>query len=103
MSKFTKIKLHFRENKKVYITGGVCLVIGALAATKVIQINYKSPGATNILVEAPKRNMHPGYLVQDNETGMTQPSLRAMAKATGVDRNKIKDNDRFEILGEAVA
>lgn len=98
-----RIKTHIHENRKLYLGIGIGAVVTALVTTKACQINYKSDGATNIFVEAPKRNMHPGYVVRDNETGMVYPSIRATVKATEMKHSQIKLSDRFDILGEAVA
>jgi hypothetical protein len=35
--KIEKVKSHFRENKKTYIVGGSCLVVGAAAAAVVMK------------------------------------------------------------------
>lgn len=99
-----KIKNHLQENKAVYITGGVCLAVGAVGGVLLSQqvnvkqvvdawnFKYKSPTTNNVtqLVVAPSRRMHPGYVIQCNETGETTSSIRRMADIMGLSRVQIQ-------------
>lgn len=111
--KIERIKTHIKDHKEAYVTGTVCFVAGALVAGTTYQINYKSPGATNVFIEAPKRLGHPGYIIRDTTTGMVYASQNAAAKTLGLNPNEIKKNwmglvpdvhgHVFENLGEAIA
>ena len=111
--KLERVKLHLKEHKREYIVGGICFAAGLVVAGKAYQINYKSPGATNIFVEAPKRLGHPGNIIRDKSTGMVYASQNAAAKALNINKFELSEHVRgirpdvnghtFEILGEAVA
>lgn len=128
MSKIQKVKQHFRDNKKVYITGATCLTVGAAAGflypnrqiiiSNIKMLNYKPTDNSTtinaqILVEAPGRRMHPGYVIRCNETGEVASSIRRMAEVIGVSNRDLAKHLRGEIpdvngmtftnLGEAVA
>lgn len=119
MNKFTT---HFKNNKKVYITGGVCLVVGAVGAilltrnpadmnvdNKIQQILSWKPEATlEVYIEALG---DPGNIVQDTTTGTIYASQGQAAKAIGVKPSDMSkhlngvrahlDGHIFEKLGKA--
>ena len=113
IAKKNQIKTHFAEHKQLYF--GIAIGAGSMAVlgAKAYQINIQSPGAMNVFVEAPKRNMHPGYLVQDVETKRCWPSIRSAAKDLGVNEYELRKHVKglnedvgghtLEVLGEATA
>lgn len=92
MSKIEKLKNHIKTHKEAYITGGVCLVVGAatiLIVTKksdaLIKVTargifYKSPITAGVVIP----QGHPGYVVQNTSTGEIFMSQAQAAKAVGV-------------------
>lgn len=96
--KIEKIKKHFRENKKVYISGSVCLVVGlatgalafrsnALVNAKPIQVlTWKSKQTIEVFVEALG---DPGNIIQDTTTGIIYASQGQVAKALDVDPSTV--------------
>ena len=100
MNKFTT---HFKKNKKVYITGGICLVVGAASAVlalrnpsdmnvdnKIQQILSWKPQATlEVHIEALG---DPGNLIQDISTGVIYPSQGKAARDLGLDPARISDH-----------
>jgi hypothetical protein len=121
-STWSRTKRHFRDNKKVYIAGGIGLAIGAAAAAllgkksgpalQVASINH-SPGATirqhlEVHIEALG---DPGNIIQDLDTGTIYASQNQAAEALGVSRSRISshvnghipdaDGHRLAKLGKA--
>jgi hypothetical protein len=89
-----KIKKHFHENKKVYIAGGVCLVIGAVSALvlkrsttgseivqQVTQIGFRNE-ASPVIINLVERSTasKPVHLVGTN---LYFSSLSEAARETG--------------------
>lgn len=117
MNRLQKVKTHLKENKKVYLVGGACLVIGALGGLAysrnkkniIAQINYKSPGALNVYIEALG---DPGNIVQDTTTGIVYASQGQAAKELGLSAARISEQlagkrghvqgHVFEKLGKAM-
>lgn len=94
MNKIQKTKQHIIDNKAIYITGGVCLVVGALGGglyaikndalvnTKAIQVlTWKSKQTIEVYVEALG---DPGNIIQDTTTGIIYASQGQAAKELGV-------------------
>ena len=129
--KTDKIKKHFKDHKEAYITGGVCLVVGAAVTYLVIKqdqilesdetvslINnfqglfYKSP-ITNDITQLVVRRGHPGFLIQCNETKTIFASINQAAKEMGLNAGNLSSHLHgknphvggftFTNLGEAVA
>ena len=115
-----KIKAHLRENKRLYLTGGLCFLGGALTVAGhkgTIQIvdsfnvKYKS-SAVNVVIAELARRGHPGNLVKCNETGEVFASQNRAAEALGIFASDLSRHLRgksahaggytFEKLGEAV-
>jgi hypothetical protein len=87
-----KMKTHLRENKKVYVTGSVCLLVGAATALVLTRngnkatidswklINWKSPHTSQtIQVLIPPRG-NSGNAIQCDLTGAIYPSQNFAAK-----------------------
>ena len=101
MSKVNKIKEHFKRNKKEYITGGVCLVVGAAGAvlslrntalinTKAVQVlTWKSNQTIEVHIEALG---DPGNIIQDTATGDIWASQNQAAKALGVTASRVSSH-----------
>jgi len=96
-----KIKQHFHNNKKVYITGGVCLVVGAaggvLYASKkaemivdAYKLQINSPTTNNIITQLILPALgDPGNVVQCIETGTIYASQRQAAKELGLSTSNV--------------
>ena len=89
-----KIKKHFKTNKVAYITGGVCLLIGAVSGITFVKsqtvtvdswklINWKSLHVSKTtVVQLPARG-HRGYAIVNNKTGEVYGSLKKAAEEIG--------------------
>jgi hypothetical protein len=97
MSKVQKIKTHIKENKKTYIVGGVCFVVGAAAMaivkgsqnTAIVDsfniLKYKSPHTSQTVLVALPQLGHPGNAVQVvGDPGTIYASQGEAARALGV-------------------
>lgn len=110
---FAKTKQHLKNHKAVYVTGGICLVVGAASAglvlrkapensvdSKIYQILAWKPKATlEVYIEALG---DPGNIIQDVTTGTIYASQNQAAKALGVLPCRVSDhlNGRSEhVLG----
>ena len=125
MSKIQNVKTHITKYKAVYITGGVCLVVGAVVGLKCsgpsfIENNIK-PKNQNIaaVIWKPKQTLEvhiealgdPGNIIQDTTTGAIYASQNQAAKALGVNRARISEQlagkipdvngHSFDFLGKA--
>jgi hypothetical protein len=117
-TKIERVKTHWHENKQVY--KGVMIGVGVTAVTAVllnrkgfngVQINWKSPGAENIMQTVLERKGHPGYVVRCIETGKKFASQGEAARDTGVSAALMSSHlngkvatvagKTFERLGEA--
>jgi hypothetical protein len=116
------VKRHLKENRKEYIIGGVCLVVGAagavltLASTDVVNarqlqvLTWKSKQVLHVHVEALG---DPGNIIQDTTTGIIYASQGQAARELGVFPARISEhltgklphvkNHKFKILGKAQA
>lgn len=117
------IKTHLQKHKAVYITGGVCLVVGTAAgvliggrplvetqvSSKIIQVLSWKPKATlEVYVEALG---DPGNIIQDTTTGTIYASQGQAARELGLNPARISEQIRgirdtvnghtFEVLGKA--
>lgn len=128
--KTDKIKKHFRDHKEAYITGGVCLVVGAAVTYLVMKgddilasdetvtlvnnlqgLFYKSP-ITNDITQLVVRRGHPGFVVQCNETKTIFASINQAAEEMGLSASNLSQHLNgkqtsvhgftFTNLGEAV-
>jgi hypothetical protein len=118
---FQKVKDHVKANKKVYITGGVSALIGAVAATFVILktdavnvdsiqiLNWKpSANHLDVFVEALG---DPGNVIQDTTTGTIYASQGQAARELDVTAAMISkhmtgkiphvNGHVFDLLGKA--
>ena len=107
-----KIKKHFHENKKVYIAGGVCLVVGGVAGAiggvfssrkgiamvvDAYKLQINSP-TTNIITQFILPALgDPGNVVQCLETGTTYASQGQAARELGVSATNVGNHLRGKI------
>lgn len=99
--KTSKIRMHFRENKKVYIGTACGVVVGvvayAIGGPKSIQIvdnfnlKYKSPTSTQVIAMLERRG-HPGNVIRCVETGEPFASQNRAAAATGVNAGALSQH-----------
>lgn len=121
METTNKIKNHFRENKKYYITGASCLAVGAVGgaaicwrspqvSSKIVQIlSYKPQATLEVFIEALG---DPGNIIQDTTTGIIYASQGQAARELGLNpselskhlkgRNSHVKGHVFEKLGKAM-
>lgn len=97
-----KFKEHIKRNKKVYITGGVCLVVGVLAGAvamatrpemKVISDSYnlKINSPTTTMIEFIERST-PSKQVHQVGTQKYWDSIHETARDTGHNRALVSRN-----------
>lgn len=102
MSKIENIKNHVRENKKVYIVGGVCFLAGVATTIIVVKkadveispkiqqiLSYKPHATLEVYVEALG---DPGNIVQDTTTGTIYASQNQAAKALGTTPSRMSSH-----------
>lgn len=100
--KFDGFKQHLEDNKKVYITGGVCLVVGVIAGAfamatrpemKVISDSYnlKINSPTTTTIEFLERST-PSKQVHQVGTKKYWDSIHETARDTGLNRALISRN-----------
>lgn len=103
--KTDKIKKHFRDHKEAYITGGVCLVVGAavtylvvkgddiLANDEVVKFVNIIKGDHNVINQVIEVHMvRPGpksFVIQCVESQKTWPSMRSAAEDLGINPGKL--------------
>lgn len=115
-----RVKEHVKEHKEAYVAGTACLVAGAVAGlvarVQLIQVvdamnvKYKSPTSTQIINMLDRRG-HPGYVVQNKETGQPFQSLNQACEMDGINRGDLYRHLKgelphvkghtYEVLGEA--
>lgn len=102
MNKIQKTKQHIIDNKAIYITGGICLVVGAAGgglymATRpeiqqVVQnkalVNYKP--VNNVIQITIPRAGNAGKVFIDKATGEYFMSENKLAEALGVSRSTVR-------------
>lgn len=119
-AKVLAVETHLKENKKVYIAGLTCFVIGGFSAflatrdgvqvvdsMKLIHVQYKSPNVVNVEMIRPGPK---AFVLQCKETQQVWPSLRAAAKDLGLNPSELSrhlsgavdsvQGKTFEKLGE---
>jgi hypothetical protein len=121
--KTDKIKKHFRDHKEAYITGGVCLVVGAAVTYLVVKGNTDPEldesiklintitGDHNTIITQIVRRGHPGDIVRCIETGEVFASKNRAAAMNGISATALRNHLSgitesvkgltFETLGEA--
>lgn len=121
--KTDKIKKHFRDHKEAYITGGVCLVVGAavtylvvkgdkiLESDEAVKLINIIKGDHNTIITVLERRGHPGNMLLCNETGEVFASQNRAAELLGISATTLSrhlrgDNPHaggftFTNLGEA--
>lgn len=92
-TKLDRMKTHFANNKRAYITGGVCLLVGSVGGMAIksggiqivdaLKVQIASP-TTNNVVQTLARRGHPGNVIQCLETGETFASQNRAAAANGI-------------------
>jgi hypothetical protein len=102
--KFQNIKNHLKNNKTVYITGAICLVVGAagtlLYSQKVVASSQEAKNIALVnwktltfqqqttIVELPSRG-HRGNVILNDKTGRVYGSQNEAAKNLGVSSSAI--------------
>lgn len=101
-----RVEVHIQENWKVYVTHGVALVVGGVAAgltqryigdedPQNANVSQKVGVAINSIIKQDvnitqiKTNGHPGNVIEDLTTGTTYYSQREAAKALGVSESTL--------------
>ncbi|QGJ89665.1 membrane protein [Gordonia Phage Odesza] len=97
-----KVKSHIQENKKVYIVGGVCLVVGLAGGALIVKAHQPppikvQPKINQVLSWKPEAKLEvyiealgdPGNIIQDTTTGTIYASQRQAADALGVDPSSV--------------
>lgn len=101
-----RVEVHIQENWKVYVTHGVALVVGGVAAgltqryigdeePQSADVSQKVGVAINSIIKQDvtitqiKTNGHPGNVIEDLTTGTTYYSQREAAKALGVSESTL--------------
>jgi len=95
MQTIQKVKSHLKNNKKVYLTGGICLVVGGVivyvaqginnvAVVDSFKVQVNSPTTNNILQITLPSLGHPGNAVQCLDDGTIWASQGEAARALGV-------------------
>jgi len=110
-SRYERCKNHLKENRRVYITGAVCLLAGVALAKRgdvkngiqgaVIQIGNAEYNNKIITELAPRGNAGKGVL--DPATGEMAASIRRMAEVKNISRAAVKKaiaDGTYESLGE---
>lgn len=106
-----KVRQHIKEHKAAYITGGICLVVGAAGSAAYFvskpdiiqvarQINVFSPNSKQHVIQFIERST-PSKPIHLVGTQKYWDSISAAAKDTGVDRALISKNINGH-LAEAV-
>jgi hypothetical protein len=108
MSKIKNIKdkvvTHVGGHKSEYITGAVCLMVGAAGSavvltngsdTQIVQrmsalLNWKPTQIVNN--QSIKALGHPGFRIRDNETGIEYPSIHNTAKELGISKTDLQNH-----------
>lgn len=115
MSKIQKIKTHVRNNKTVYITGGACLMVGALggglymATRPEMMVQQQNFG----LVWKPRQEVTqvkvvveelstPSKPLIDEVTNTVYNSINDAVRKTGRSRWSIKTDPNFKFAEEVV-
>jgi hypothetical protein len=115
-----KIKQHVVRNKKVYIAGGVCFVLGAATAIvlkdkgslvsvkEFLNMKWHSPTTNQFIMPALG---HPGNVVQCIETGTVYASEGEAARTAGVSVSYMSrhlhdmvdhiNGNHFKVIGKA--
>jgi len=124
-----RVKRHIRDHKETYVVGAIGLLVGA--ATAVLLMNKRSddidieqggsivdsPHAmisnAVLMLEAPRRKGHPGYIIFDHGARVGYASLNECAKALHINRGELSklaagrpanlNGYDLEIMGDAAA
>lgn len=127
-TKWERVKNHFRENRKVYLAGGVCLVVGvalgyslkdegddvkmeALGDINFGELDKSTHNTTNNVTVNMGGHMH--KIVKNTSTGEVFESVNAAAESAGVPRTVMSrhinghtdhvSGDIYEIIGIGTA
>lgn|SRR5512136_630616 len=115
-TRIERLKSHIKENKKVYIVGGVCFVVGVsstIVLCNKVRVTGIVIGKNNTLTQTTIliRRGHPGNVIRCNETGEVFASQGRTASVMGINAARLSEHlsgkrDQvsgytFEKLGEA--
>ena len=101
-----RVETHIQENWKVYVTHGVALVVGGVAAgltqryicdeepqnadvSQKVGVAINSVIKQDVTITQIKTNGHPGNVIEDLTAGKTYYSQREAAKALGVSESTL--------------
>jgi hypothetical protein len=126
-TRIEKFKTHMKENKRAYISGGICFLAGVGATAVALcrkdgEVTVGDQDITQILSWRPEAHQHlevwiealgdPGNIIQDTTTGTIYASQGQAARELGLNRSRISQhlhgkNDEveghtFEKLGKAM-
>jgi hypothetical protein len=110
--KVAEVKAHFQRNKKTYVTGGVCFLVGVLIANRediadstvlkntFIPVMSWRPESHNVIIELAEKST-PSKPVHLVGTDLYFPSLSEAARKTGHSLSSISQqvNGKIEHVG----
>lgn len=104
--KLKEVGNHLRENKKLYLTGVACLVVGVVGTLLLVkqsnQISISNPALVNWKPNANTIQVNmvrPGpksFVVQCHETQQTWPSIHQAAESLGLNPSEISKHLKGE-------
>lgn len=113
MSKIENIKVHVKKHKAAYITGGVCLVIGALSGgAYALTRSEMMVQQRNIICWKPRQEVlqvkvsveelsTPSKPIVDQVTKTIYNSINDAVRKTGRTRASILQDSNFQLLEDA--
>jgi hypothetical protein len=115
-----KAKTHVQENKKIYLVGSTCLIVGLVSgyffhntavSTSIRSIRLWSPGDNNLMSIYITPLGDPGNVIQCVETGTIYASQGQAARELGITASALSQHlagkkvhvrgNHFRILGKA--
>ena len=111
---YSKAKNHVVENREIYITGGACLILGAIGgclASDNIKVDPKAiiVGHHNVIDQSTQivvtRKGHPGKAIFDPSTGKQYASINEAASQMDLTRGQVRsriDSGKLQHLGDAL-
>ena len=107
LTKFEKVKQHLKENKKVYLIGGItgagCFAAGFLLRPQVVNVvdafnfKYKSPTTTTVITVLERRACKEPIPIRCVDTGEVFASIRRAGDVLDIPRQLIADQMRGKI------
>jgi hypothetical protein len=107
----TKIKAHWRKNKKLYIGIGIGAAIAVIVIRRPVSIAPVFNNNNTVITDLSRRG-HPGYIVRCKETGEVFASINRTSDLMNLNYGNLVSHLKgrlpavggytFEILGEAI-